>query len=223
MSKSIDPMEGRTRRDTALEPHPAPIVSMSLRPGIPWRVALPQSPPPLPRLRTSMHYGAGKANFFSANGNLSLILWPHQTTALQAAPPPDDGGDRRRSSNEWLWKHENLGRESPPHCPEIRSWWLLLATPPNEMSILLLMRRCGQRPKSHSHVIRKPPCGHPPRMASSGRDRLSAGPTTDATVAQAPNGAAPDVAQALSLPRRHSCRRPSVQNYRGRRPSAISK
>ena len=28
------------------------------------------------------------------------------------------------------------------------------------------------------------------------------------------------MAQALSLPRRHSCRCPSVQNYRGRRPSA---
>ena len=83
MSKSIDPMGGRTRRDTALEPHPAPIVSMSLRPGIPWRVALPQSPPPLPRPWTSMQYRAGKANLFPANGHLSLILWPHQTTALQ--------------------------------------------------------------------------------------------------------------------------------------------
>ena len=85
MSKSIDPMGGRTRRDTALEPHPAPIVSMSLRPGIPWRVALPQSPPPLPRPWTSMQYRAGKANLFPANGHLSLILWPHQTTALQTA------------------------------------------------------------------------------------------------------------------------------------------
>ena len=82
MSKSIDPMGGRTRRDTALEPHPAPIVSMSLRPGIPWRVALPQSPPPLPRLRTSMQQSAGKANPFPANRNLSLIYWSHQTTAL---------------------------------------------------------------------------------------------------------------------------------------------
>ena len=60
-----------------------------------------------------------------------------------------------------------------------------------------------------------PHCGHPPRMASPGRDRLSAGPTTDTTVAQALNGAARDVAQALSLPRRHSCRRPSVQQTTG--------
>ena len=91
MSKSIDPMGGRTRRDTALEPHPAPIVSMSLRPGIPWRVALPQSPPPLPRLRTSMQQSAGKANPFPANRNLSLIYWSHQTTALHPVPdlPPD--------------------------------------------------------------------------------------------------------------------------------------
>ena len=48
MSRSIDPMGQRTRRDTAWKPHPAPIVSISLQPGIPWRVALPQSPPPLP-------------------------------------------------------------------------------------------------------------------------------------------------------------------------------
>ena len=57
----------------ASEPHPAPIVSMSLRPGIPWRVALPQSPPPLPRLRTSMQHRAGKANLFPANGNLEAV------------------------------------------------------------------------------------------------------------------------------------------------------
>ena len=91
MSKSIDPMGQTTRRDTALEPHPAPIVSMSLRPGIPWRVALPQSPPPLPRLRTSMQHRAGKANLFPANGNLSPISWPHQATALQ----PHDPNKRR--------------------------------------------------------------------------------------------------------------------------------
>ncbi len=35
----------------AQRPPRALIVSMSLRPGIPWRVALQQSPPPLPRLR----------------------------------------------------------------------------------------------------------------------------------------------------------------------------
>ena len=86
MSRSIDPMGQRTRRDTAWKPHPAPIVSISLQPGIPWRVALPQSPPPLPRPWTSMQQSAGKANLFPANGNLSPICWSHQTTALQPVP-----------------------------------------------------------------------------------------------------------------------------------------
>ena len=54
-----------------------------------------------------------------------------------------------------------------------------------------------------------PHCGHPPRMASSSSDRLSAGPTT---------GAAPDVARASW---RAACTRPT--NYRGRRPSASSR
>ena len=32
----------------------------------------------------SMQQSGGKANFFPANGNLSLIYyWPHETTALQ--------------------------------------------------------------------------------------------------------------------------------------------
>lgn len=37
-------------RERAQPPLPALIVSMSRRPGIPWRVARRQSPPPLPRL-----------------------------------------------------------------------------------------------------------------------------------------------------------------------------
>ena len=83
-------MGQRTRRDTAWKPHPAPIVSISLQPGIPWRVALPQSPPPLPRPWTSMQQSAGKANLFPANGNLSPICWSHQTTALQIVPAVED-------------------------------------------------------------------------------------------------------------------------------------
>ena len=43
---------------------------MSLQPGIPWRVALPQSPPPLPRLWTSMQQPLENSNAFLANGNL---------------------------------------------------------------------------------------------------------------------------------------------------------
>ena len=53
MGRSIDPIGRGARRDAAVGPHPALIVSMSLRPGIPWRVALQQSPLPLPRLELS--------------------------------------------------------------------------------------------------------------------------------------------------------------------------
>ena len=53
MGRSINPMwwlvssKGRERR---VLPPPAPIVSMSLQPVIPWRVALQHGPPPLHRL-----------------------------------------------------------------------------------------------------------------------------------------------------------------------------
>ncbi len=101
MSRSIDPMGRTTRRDTAVEPHPALIVSMSLRPGIPWRVALPQSSPPLPRPWTSMQQPLENGNAFLVNGNLSLVSWPHQTTALQQRgrflfPSPVSETERRR-------------------------------------------------------------------------------------------------------------------------------
>ena len=46
MRKSIDPMR---RPEAAEGPLRALIVSMSFQPGIPWRVAPQQSPPPLPR------------------------------------------------------------------------------------------------------------------------------------------------------------------------------
>ena len=64
---------GETRWDAALEPHPALIVSMSLRPGIPWRVALPRSPPPLPRPWTGMQYRVGKANLFQRTATCPLF------------------------------------------------------------------------------------------------------------------------------------------------------
>jgi len=40
-------MGGRERRDEPGKARPSPIVSMSFRLAIPWRVALQQSPPPL--------------------------------------------------------------------------------------------------------------------------------------------------------------------------------
>ncbi len=53
MGKSIDPMgvgQRKRSRERSRPPLPALIVSLSLRPGIPWRVALQHCPPPLPRL-----------------------------------------------------------------------------------------------------------------------------------------------------------------------------
>jgi len=58
MGRSIDPMGGS---GAALSPPRTLIVSMSLRPGIPGRVALQQSPLPLPRLGLSCEETVVKA------------------------------------------------------------------------------------------------------------------------------------------------------------------
>src|ERR1700682_3215762 len=50
-------------------PAPRPIVSMSLRPAIPRRVALQQSPPPLHRLLTMIRETGKLDKENSANGN----------------------------------------------------------------------------------------------------------------------------------------------------------
>src|SRR6266481_6405590 len=50
-------------------PAPRPIVSMSLRPAIPRRVALQQSPPPLHRLLTMIRESSRIDQKDSANGN----------------------------------------------------------------------------------------------------------------------------------------------------------
>jgi hypothetical protein len=44
-------MGAKERRGELRTAHPSPIVPMSFRLGIPWRVALQQSPPPLPQPR----------------------------------------------------------------------------------------------------------------------------------------------------------------------------
>ena len=49
-------------RERPWRPPPALIVLMSLRPGIPWRVALQQSPLPLPRLGPACDDTAKKAS-----------------------------------------------------------------------------------------------------------------------------------------------------------------
>ena len=52
----------------------SPIVAMSFRPSIPWRVALQQSPPPLARPGSCCTEHQSFVEHNSANGNLGL--WP---------------------------------------------------------------------------------------------------------------------------------------------------
>ena len=54
MGKSIDGVrKPRRNMGSRIAPAPRPILSMSLQPAIPWRVALQQSPTPLHRLSTT--------------------------------------------------------------------------------------------------------------------------------------------------------------------------
>src|SRR6202044_300573 len=63
MGKSIDGI-GRRR-----EPPPLLILSMSLQPAIPWRVALQQSPTPLHRLSTMLKEKQRLEKTITLNGN----------------------------------------------------------------------------------------------------------------------------------------------------------
>ena len=84
MGRSIDPIGRGARRDAAVGPHPALIVSMSLRPGIPWRVALQQSPLPLPRLELSCDEPVVKARLLQRTATCpffcGLTKRPHSRT-----------------------------------------------------------------------------------------------------------------------------------------------
>src|SRR5262249_37729057 len=67
MRKSIDRMKnGNGSRQAAT---PFFTVSMSLQPSIPWRVALQQSSPPLPRPRLIVSLLTSFVDQISANGN----------------------------------------------------------------------------------------------------------------------------------------------------------
>ena len=87
MGRSIDPIGRGARRDAAVGPHPALIVSMSLRPGIPWRVALQQSPLPLPRLELSCDDTLADASPLQQTATCpffcGLTKRPHSTLPLQ--------------------------------------------------------------------------------------------------------------------------------------------
>ena len=66
---------------------PRPIVSMSFQLAIPWRVALPQSPPLLHQPGASMNERAAAGQQKPANGQLCLNYLSHPRGQVQAVPP----------------------------------------------------------------------------------------------------------------------------------------
>jgi len=79
MGKSFDPigLAGKMRDAELLNSTPRPIVSMSFQLAIPWRVALPQSPPPLHQPGAIMHERTAAGHQKPANGQLCLNYLSH--------------------------------------------------------------------------------------------------------------------------------------------------
>ena len=79
MGKSIDPIRlvPEMRDAELLNSTLRPIVSMSFQLAIPWRVALPQSPPPLHQPGAIMHERTAAGHQKSANGQLCLYYLSH--------------------------------------------------------------------------------------------------------------------------------------------------
>ena len=85
MEKSFDPMgwgcAGAGREADGCTPRP--IVSMSFQLAIPWRVALPQSPPPLHQPGAIMKQRAAAGQQKPANGQLCLNYLSHPRGQVQ--------------------------------------------------------------------------------------------------------------------------------------------
>ena len=79
MGKSIDPIRlvPEMRDAELLNSTLRPIVSMSFQLAIPWRVALPQSPPPLHQPGAIMHERTAAGHQKPANGQLCLNYLSH--------------------------------------------------------------------------------------------------------------------------------------------------
>ena len=79
MGKSFDPIGvAAGMRDAKLcNSTPRPIVSMSFQLAIPWRVALPQSPPPLHQPGTILQQTTVAGHQKPANGQLCLNYLSH--------------------------------------------------------------------------------------------------------------------------------------------------
>ena len=89
MGKSFDPigLAGGMRDAELLNSTPRPIVSMSFQLAIPWRVALPQSPPPLHQPGTIMQQRAAAGHQKPANGQqcLNYLSHPRGQAHLESA------------------------------------------------------------------------------------------------------------------------------------------
>ena len=79
MGKSFDPigLVEQMRDAKRCSSTPRPIVSMSFQLAIPWRVALPQSPPLLHQPGASMNERAAAGQQKPANGQLCLNYLSH--------------------------------------------------------------------------------------------------------------------------------------------------
>ena len=90
MGKSFDPigLAEQMRDAKRCSSTPRPIVSMSFQLAIPWRVALPQSPPLLHQPGASMHERAAAGQQKPANGQLCLNYLSHPRGQAHPDFPP---------------------------------------------------------------------------------------------------------------------------------------
>ncbi len=88
MGKSFDPigLVEEMRDAKRCSSTPRPIVSMSFQLAIPWRVALPQSSPPLHQPGASMNERAAASQQKPANGQLCLNYLSHPRGQVQLGP-----------------------------------------------------------------------------------------------------------------------------------------
>ena len=86
MGKSFDPigLVEQMRDAKRCSSTPRPIVSMSFQLAIPWRVALPQSPPLLHQPGASMNERAAAGQQKPANGQLCLNYLSHPRGQVQS-------------------------------------------------------------------------------------------------------------------------------------------
>ena len=88
MGKSFDPigLVEQMRDAKRCSSTPRPIVSMSFQLAIPWRVALPQSPPLLHQPGASMNERAAAGQQKPANGQLCLNYLSHPRGQVHSPP-----------------------------------------------------------------------------------------------------------------------------------------